>query len=485
MYESFFGLKEKPFNNTPDPRFLYFSKQHKEALAQLIYGIKERKGFVVLSGEVGTGKTTILRALLKQLDPKSRVAYVFSTQLSATEFLKYVCHDFGLHVNGDLKVDYMTQLLDFLVKSHFEGKTTTLIVDEAQNLDISLFEEIRMLTNYETVSQKLLQVFLVGQPELNDHLERDELWQLKQRINTRYHLFPLNRQETKEYIQARMRIAGAKRLDHFTDGAIQKIYKHSRGIPRLINIICDNALLVGYALDTRAINEKIIQECVVDLDLEQVPKKYKIHKKTRGIYEKRPLLYAAFATILIGILAAGMVFLLLQNRSSSRRIETNQPFLQRNHTIENKDTNLARVEKIKEEKGVIQPLLQSKTELPDVFTAEKTPMMDPQGKAAGDLGKTATSQPLSAAESQAIRIAIVGVGDSISEIIFREFGRVDEDLLEEVRELNPEIEDLNWIHAGQKIRLPRALKESRRGPEGMSYFSQDIARQLEEMDSDL
>lgn len=282
MYESFFGFKEKPFNDAPDPSFLYLSNKHKEALALLTYGIKERKGFVVLSGEVGTGKTTILRAFMKQLDSNSRVAYVFSTKLSDKEFLKFVCHDFGLQVNGDLKIDYVTKLLDFLMKSYYEGKTTTLIVDEAQNLDMLVFEEIRMLTNHETSSQKLLQVFLVGQPQLNDHLERDELWQLKQRISTRYHLYPLDRRETMEYIQTRMRIAGATRQDYFTEGATQKIYKHSHGIPRLINNICDNALLIGYALDTPVINEKIIRECVADLKLEWVSKNYKTHKKTKG-----------------------------------------------------------------------------------------------------------------------------------------------------------------------------------------------------------
>ena len=378
MYESFFGFKEKPFNDAPDPSFLYLSNKHKEALALLTYGIKERKGFVVLSGEVGTGKTTILRAFIKQLDPNSRVAYVFSTKLSALEFLRFICHDFGFQVNGNSKIDYATKLFDFLIKSYYEGKTTTLIVDEAQYLDISLFEEIRMLTNYESSSQKLLQVFLVGQPELNDHLERDELWQLKQRISSRYHLYPLDRQETREYIQTRMRIAGATRLDCFTDGAIQKIYKHSQGIPRLINNICDNALLAGYALDMPVINEKIIRESVADLKLNRIPKNYKTHKKTRSNHERRFFVYAIFIIILIGILAQGIVFFLLRNQSSSRRYETDQSFFQRNQKSEANDVNPVQQETLKDKKEVNEAPRRSKIDLSgDSGIAETSSMRNP------------------------------------------------------------------------------------------------------------
>ncbi|MBW2123983.1 MAG: AAA family ATPase, partial [Deltaproteobacteria bacterium] len=267
MYEMFFGFREKPFRMTPDPRFLYLSATHKEALAQLIYGVKERKGFVVLSGEVGTGKTTVVRAMLEGLDDNCQFAYVFNTKLSVVDFLRLVCHDFGLQVKGEAKTDYLVSLHDFLIESDNDGKTTTLIVDEAQNLDVAVFEEIRMLTNLETPSHKLLQIFLVGQPELNTLLDQADLQQLKQRVSTRYHLVPLDQKETREYIHFRMRIAGARFMNCFTEGAIQKIYQYSHGIPRLINNICDNALLLGYAKDNPIVSEKTIRECVVDLDL--------------------------------------------------------------------------------------------------------------------------------------------------------------------------------------------------------------------------
>ncbi len=452
MYEAFFGFQEKPFNTTPDPRFLYLSKKHKEALAQLIYGIKERKGFVVLSGEVGTGKTTVVRALLEQLDPDSQVAYVFSTKLSVKEFLRFVCQDFGLQVYGDSKIDYMTRLLDFLIKSHNEGKSATLIIDEAQNLDFSLFEEIRMLTNFETSSQKLLQVFLVGQPQLSAHLERDELWQLKQRITARYHLLPLDRQETREYIKTRMKIAGATHLDWFTEGAIKKIYRYSGGVPRLINNICDNAFLVAYASDTPVVNEKIVEECVADLKLKRAPRSLKTQGKAGGKEDKRySYIYAGLIIILIGLLAQGIVFFHFLDRGRSS--------VQGNRTTGAKE--------------VTETLPQQETDVPREFSAEPGPTGHPQAEPAKELGKPEISQVLSDSESRRIAIAIAGEGESISEIVFKEFGRVDEQLLRAVRELNPEIEDLNRIEVGQKIRLPHNTKGPYEQSRGMDYLSAD------------
>ena len=426
MYESYFGLKKKPFNITPDPRFLYLSKKHREALAQLICGLREKKGFVVLSGEVGTGKTTILRSLLDRLNENCQVAYIFNTKISVVEFLKFICHDFGLQVSDDSKIGYLIKLHDFLIESHSNGKTTTLIVDEAQNLDTSLFEEIRMLTNLETSSQKLLQIFLVGQPELDDILDQSELRQLRQRISTRYHLLPLDRHETKEYIRARMRVAGAKSPNCFTEGSIQEIYDYSRGIPRLINNICDNSLQIGYATDTPIIDEKIIRECVSDLRLE---KNHKARRKTKADSKVR----ASFIIIFIGLLVAAIALSLSEKLSVpqgvSRPVETVQSLFQRGRRTEAKDAGLV------------------KTEAP---------------QAAG------------VAENPEIRIAIVKEGDSVSQIILREFGRVDVHLLEAVKKLNPEIEDINRI-VGHEIKLPSDPGEAYENPGAPSYFSIHLA----------
>lgn len=434
MYESYFGFKKKPFNITPDPSFLYLSKKHREALAQLICSLREKKGFVVLSGEVGTGKTTILRSLLDRLDENCQVAYIFNTKISVVEFLKFICHDFGLQVSENSKIDYLIKLHDFLIESHNNGKTTALIVDEAQNLDTSLFEEIRMLTNLETSSQKLLQIFLAGQPELDDILDQSELRQLKQRISTRYHLLPLDRHETKEYIRARMRVAGAKSPNCFTEGSIQEIYDYSRGIPRLINNICDNSLQIGYATDTPIIDEKIIRECVSDLRLE---KNHKARRKTKADNKVRSSFVIIFIGLLVAAVALSLSGKLSVPQSLSRPLETVQSLFQTPLRTEAKDAVLV------------------KTEAP---------------------------QDAGVAENPEIRIAIVKEGDSVSMIILREFGRLDLHLLEAVKRLNPEIKDINRIVVGQEIKLPSDLEEAYKNPGAPSYFSIHLAsfRQFDE-----
>jgi general secretion pathway protein A len=466
MYESFFGFKEKPFNTTPDPRFLYLSNKHKEALAQLIYAIKERKGFVVLSGDVGTGKTTVIRALLEQLDPISQVAYIFSTNLTVMDLLRVVCQDFGLHVYGDSKIDYVTRLLDFLLRSYQEGKTSTLIIDEAQNLDVSLFEEIRMLTNLETSNQKLLQVFLVGQPELNDHLDRDELWQLKQRISTRYHLFPLDRPETEEYIRTRMAIAGATRLDCFTEGAIKKIYKYSGGVPRLINNICDNALLVGFALEAPLVDEKIVKECVTDLKLKPVSRWQKKRGKWLGKdYAKPTLAYAALIIILIGLLGQGIVFFHFRNQLRT--------LFQGNKQIGAKEASPVHVERKGEGKEEIETVISSPPYFRSDAVAETKPLRRSEGMPMSEYGAPAIPQG-SDDSGNRFTIAIAREGDTLREILLREFGRVDKHLLEGVRDLNPQIEDLDRINVNQEIRLPLNSKAPYGSPESHIYPFEDI-----------
>jgi general secretion pathway protein A len=312
-YESFFGLRRKPFGLTPDPRFFYYSKKHREALAQLIYGVKERKGFIVLSGKFGTGKTTTIKALLGRLGENFQVSYLLNPKLPITGFLRYVCNDFGLKVDGNSKIDYLMKLHDFLLDSHENDKITTLIVDEAQTLDSSMFEEIRMLTNLETSHQKLLQIILVGKAELDDLLDQGELWQLKQRISTRYHLLPLECQETKEYIQTRISVAGARNLNCFTEGAIQEIYTHSGGIPRLINMVCDKCLFLAYGRKSRFIDQEVVRASVADLKLDRVPERFEQRVKKGGFFfAGRPFSYAPVVLILIflAIAISGMAYFL-------------------------------------------------------------------------------------------------------------------------------------------------------------------------------
>ena len=266
MYTQFYNLKENPFNVTPDPHFLYLGEKHREALAHLVYGIKEKKGFIVITGEVGTGKTTLIRCLLERFGHGNgtKAAYIFNPKLTASEFIQFVLKDLGLTVNGATKGDCLHRLYEYLLNAYGKGEKVILIVDEAQGLDPNVLEEIRLLSNLETAKSKLLQIILAGQPELDRTLSQSEFRQIRQRINMRYHLRPLSGKETKEYIEKRLKVAGA-RDPLFTPKAIQEVYRSSGGIPRLINILCDSSLLNGYSSGRRNIDTKLVKEAARDL----------------------------------------------------------------------------------------------------------------------------------------------------------------------------------------------------------------------------
>jgi general secretion pathway protein A len=272
MYLAFFGIAEKPFAITPDPRYLYLSVRHADALAHLVYGINEAGGFIQLTGEVGTGKTTIIRSLLARAPKDAEIALILNPRLSAGEFLLALCEELGLgtdeRASGNTK-ELVDMLNRYLLRAHAQGRRVVLIVDEAQNLAPEVLEYIRLLTNLETETQKLLQIILIGQPELRKLLARDDLRQLAQRITGRYHLDPLSREETTAYVRHRMRVAGAT-VDVFTRGALREIYNVSRGIPRVINIICDRALLGAYTQDLHQVPGALVRRAgaeVFDEDL--------------------------------------------------------------------------------------------------------------------------------------------------------------------------------------------------------------------------
>jgi len=296
MYRKFYGLREKPFEITPDPRFLYLSENHKEALAYLTYAVRERKGFTVITGEVGTGKTTLVQTLLSRLDGNTRTAYLFNPKLGSTDFLHYICEDLGIKGQKRSKGQYLASLHNFLMSCYARNENVVLIIDEAHTLDPKLLEEVRLLTNLETPKSKLLQVVLMGQPELNEILNCPQFRQLKQRISLRYHMQPLNKEETREYIKKRMRMAGTVDPDIFTPKAVKVIYKYSKGIPRLINIVCDNALLAGYAADQKVIGKSIVREVINHLE---------------GVYlQKKPKRFILFIVIIIVLFIFGTSYLL-------------------------------------------------------------------------------------------------------------------------------------------------------------------------------
>jgi len=269
LYQRHFGFAEAPFNITPDPSFLYLSPSHREGLAQLQYGIEARRGFIVLTGEVGTGKTTLIQALLSQLSESTHTALIFSSIANPLDLMRYVCEEFKLV--EPLKQmrdfhDYICLLNKFLLRRYREGENATLIIDEAQNLPSDVLESVRLLSNFETTKDKLLQILLVGQPELNDRLNAPQLRQLKQRVTLRHHLHPLTLSDCQEYIASRLKRAGGNPW-LFTSRAIEAIHHYSDGLPRLINVICDNSMINAYALDHRQIEPALIQEVAEDLHL--------------------------------------------------------------------------------------------------------------------------------------------------------------------------------------------------------------------------
>jgi general secretion pathway protein A len=260
MYLTFYGLKEKPFSTTPDPKYLYHTSGHREALAQLVYGVQEGKGFIVLTGEVGTGKTTLLHALLQQLNGTTEVAFISFPLLSFDGILAYALEEFRIAATADSQVQRLLALNTFLVERWRAGQKVLLIIDEAQNLDPPTLEQIRLLSNFEMPTEKLLQILLVGQPELQAKLELPQLHQLKQRIALQCNLPRLTTEQTRDYIRHRLYIAGVPDLGLFTDRATGRIARYTRGIPRLVNIICDHCLLFGYANQRRQIDRDIVEQ---------------------------------------------------------------------------------------------------------------------------------------------------------------------------------------------------------------------------------
>ena len=267
MYESFFGLKESPFNVTPDPRFIYLSRHHLEALSTLLYGIESRRGFIEITGEIGAGKTTLCRTLLKELEGRVKSAFIFNPKLSQVELLQTIVEDLGIEPPGKRRKDYFDALNQFLLAELEKGNNAVLIIDEAQNLSPGALEQIRLLSNLETTREKLLQIILVGQPELRALLARPDLEQLRQRIAIRYHLPSLSREESGKYIAHRLGVAGSdSEVSFFTPEALEKIYEHSGGIPRLINVLADRALLAAYVKGTRMVEAALVEEAQMDLE---------------------------------------------------------------------------------------------------------------------------------------------------------------------------------------------------------------------------
>ena len=301
MYTDYFGLQEKPFSISPDPRYLYMSAHHREALAHLLYGISSDGCLILLTGDVGTGKTTVCKSLLEQLPENTRVAIIVNPKLNVKELLQTICEE--LQIDFDTTIDsikhYIDAITGALLQSHAEGKTTLLIIDEAQNLDMEVLEQLRLLTNLETETSKLLKIILIGQSELQKKLESPEVAQINQRITSRYHLSPLNEPDAHQFIRHRLVVAGGGRMEFFSERALRLVYRISGGIPRLINILCDRALLGAYVEEVNQVSERIVGKAAKEVLGKDISLPAEKKEKTFWIKSAFALLCAVFVLLLL------------------------------------------------------------------------------------------------------------------------------------------------------------------------------------------
>jgi general secretion pathway protein A len=285
MYKKFFGLKHEPFSIAPDPHYLFMSERHREALAHLLYGVRGGGGFVLLTGEIGAGKTTVCRCFLEQVPRRCNVAYIFNPRQTVEELLRSICEDFhisrtsepGSVVTGR---DHVAALNEFLLRTHGVGQNNVLIIDEAQSLSADVLEQLRLLTNLETNERKLLQIILIGQPELRDMLARPELEQLAQRVIARYHLDALTPRETAQYIHHRLTVSGLAGALPFDAASMRRIHALTRGVPRRINLLCDRALLGAYARGTPQVDAAIVDKAAAEVGGETAPRRWGSHSRS-------------------------------------------------------------------------------------------------------------------------------------------------------------------------------------------------------------
>ena len=464
MYTSFYNLKEKPFNLTPSPRFLYLGETHKEALSLLTYGVMERKGFVLLTGEVGTGKTTIVQTLLGDLDSSVKYVSLSNPTLSAKDFLFYVASGLGLKTQFESKGSFLIHFENFLQTLLHQQQNVLLIVDEAQKLSLTLLEEIRLLSNMETADEKLINIFLVGQPELNQKLSHPECRPLLQRISIRYHINPLHVIETEAYIKTRLKLAGARDTKIFSKKVIRAIHSYAQGYPRMINVLCDNALLLGYSNGKKHITVEMIEECYNDL---QLPESF-LQKDTDIQIKREPeapesvkkitYLRAAVLVLLLFILvSAGYVTSLGQRYLKTAGLFYKEHFISKPSPTEKKPSVVV------QEKGLPPSNEEGKkigtkpsVEITKAGIKENLPIpksSSPKGKLL-EKSKLLKSDQLAKKENVLKiekEILTVKPGDTLLGLAMEMYGYADKKTLNQIQRENPEIRDVNLIAVGQKI----------------------------------
>jgi general secretion pathway protein A len=453
MYTEFYHLKEKPFELTPSSRFLYLGESHKKALDHLTYGVSERKGLILLTGEIGTGKTTMVHALLNDIDKNTQYIHLSNPLLSLGEFMDYLAFSaFKKKVHFKSKTDFLFEFEEFLRQCMQQQKNFILIIDEAQNLSFKLLEEVRLLSNMDFADEKLINIFLVGQPELNEKLSDPRCKPLLQRISSRYHIPPLDFNGTVDYMATRLQIAGREHgIDIFSKSAIKAIHRYSKGYPRVINVLADNSLLLGYSKGKKKITTTMIKQCYEDMSLEGSRKKSKPSdsKKIRHVYSSRYWKWAAALFCVMVIVAAGMSQIgqgILGRLSGLLPVSRQVP------------VDRAPIEQAQEKKGINQKIIdlssqnRVKQQLPsDVHTEEKEIKLVNLMQSEGSKEKRAIIRKRN---EDLFKSFIAQPGDTVIQLAASVYNRTDEEVLNLIQKYNPEIKDINWIDVGQEIIFP-------------------------------
>jgi len=438
MYSSFYGFSKKPFDLTPDPDFLFVTQSHQEAIASLIYGIYERKGFMAITGEVGTGKTTLLHYLMTVLDPKTRAIFICQTHITFEELLKEILTELNLSPGDANKSAMIRQIKVYLLPTLSQDENLVILIDEAQNLSSEVLEELRMLSNLETSKAKLLQVVLVGQPELEAKLNSEDLRQLKQRIGIRRKIHPITEGESRQYVEHRLSHVGSSSAAVFTPEALSLICRYAQGIPRTINILCDNALLIGYGLQQKVIDADIIREVLNDLGI-LIPEK---QARPKIVYRPEPILQGNYARpalkswaltrkvpyLIFGIIALAAIF-----------------FLSREYFMTTPDPPVP------------------KPSLSPPVVAEKIAPPEPASSAPNSLQPApVVAAPKAAPKTQQQFTKVIGVakGGTLYSISQKYYKQANATFMAYILEFNPKIDNIHLIQVNQKIKIPEIKEES-------------------------
>ncbi|MGO8990929.1 MAG: AAA family ATPase [bacterium] len=423
MYTEFYGFSEKPFELNPDPKFLYITRSHREALASMIHGIRNRKGFISMTGEVGTGKTTLIYSLLKHLDEKVKTVLIFHTTITFTDLLKTILRELDLFPLKENRMDLLHQLIQHLVLLSNRGETLVIIIDEAQDLSQKVMEELQMFSDLES---KGIQIVFVGQPELEDRLNSESLKQLKRGIGIRRQIRGLSEEESKEYIDHRLRLAGSSSSEIFSPKALSLICSYARGVPRVINALCDNALLMGYSLSKKNIDVDIIREVIKRMEGPNRKEKALSSPDIADTFHAFPfglrfLLKKSYLVIIISMLCLGIFIFLTYNRHA-----------------EQKSTKTWNIESLQSHDPDTEPAATS-------ASSQMTPPSHPVAA----MGR----------EYKLREIAAVKNGQTMSQLAQKYYGIVNLSLLDFLLEFNPEITNVHFILVDQKIKIPDITEE--------------------------